>query len=247
MASDLPENEQPETDADGAAEVPAAADETPATAETPAAEAPAEEAPATEPAAAETPVAEAADDAPAEDAPAEDSAAADAPAAEVDADAGAAAGLTLGSGAPAEPEVDPNFRPVIRGKVDRFGAALGTGRRKTSVARVRIMDGDGQMTVNGRTVEEYLPMERDRALIMAPLKATEQEGKVNVWVRVEGGGTTGQTGAIVLGIARALQARDETLHHTLADGGWLTRDGRMVERKKYGLKKARKSFQFSKR
>ena len=72
-------------------------------------------------------------------------------------------------------------------------------------------------------------------------------GKVDIWVRVSGGGSTGQTGAVVLGIARALQAKDPELHHTLSSGGYLTRDGRMVERKKYGKKKARKSFQFSKR
>ena len=84
-------------------------------------------------------------------------------------------------------------------------------------------------------------------MVNAPLRATEQLGKVDVWVRVNGGGTTGQTGAIVLGVARALQVMDPDLHHVLADGGFLTRDGRMVERKKYGYKKARKSFQFSKR
>ena len=79
------------------------------------------------------------------------------------------------------------------------------------------------------------------------LKLAEKEGSVDVWIRVSGGGTTGQVGAIVLGVARALQAIDESLHHKLADAGYLTRDSRMVERKKYGFKKARKSFQFSKR
>ncbi|MCL4114567.1 UNVERIFIED_CONTAM: hypothetical protein GTU68_061270 [Idotea baltica] len=103
------------------------------------------------------------------------------------------------------------------------------------------------MVINGRTLEEYCGVERDRSLVMAPLEATERTGKVDVWVRVNGGGTTGQTGAIVLGIARALQASEPELHHILAERGFLTRDGRMVERKKYGLKKARKSFQFSKR
>jgi len=158
-----------------------------------------------------------------------------------------AAGLTLGEGAPAEETIDPSYKPVIRGKIDRFGAAMGTGRRKTSVARVRVREGDGKLTINGRELSEYFPMERDQQMIQAPLRATETHGKVDVWVRVNGGGTTGQAGAVVLGIARALQARDPNLHHKLSEGGYLTRDGRMVERKKYGFKKARKSFQFSKR
>ncbi|GAB4141562.1 MAG: hypothetical protein Tsb009_11400 [Planctomycetaceae bacterium] len=154
--------------------------------------------------------------------------------------------LTLGSGAPAEPE-EPVVAPLIRGKIDKFGVAMGTGRRKTSVARVRIKDGNGTITINGRPIEEYFRLERDRQLIQAPLEATETAGNVDVWVRVNGGGTTGQAGAIVLGIARALQAKDPTLHYKLSVGGYLTRDGRMVERKKYGFRKARRSFQFSKR
>ena len=155
--------------------------------------------------------------------------------------------LDIGSDAPAEPTVDPNWRPVIRGKIDRFGVAMGTGRRKTSVARVRIKPGDGKIQINGRDLDEYISVERDREMVLAPLEATEQKGKVDVWVRVKGGGTTGQTGAIVLGIARALQGMQPELHHTLSEAGFLTRDGRMVERKKYGLRKARRSFQFSKR
>ena len=156
-------------------------------------------------------------------------------------------GLTLGSGAPAEESEGPVAEPMIRGKVDRFGVAMGTGRRKTSVARVRIRRGTGQLTINNRTLDDFCRVERDRRLVEAPLKATDQLGKVDVWVRVTGGGTTGQAGAIVLGIARALQVMDPSLHHTLASGSYLTRDSRMVERKKYGFKKARKSFQFSKR
>jgi small subunit ribosomal protein S9 len=158
-----------------------------------------------------------------------------------------AAGLTLGEGAPADDSLDPAYSPVIRGKIDRFGTAMGTGRRKTSVARVRIKEGNGEMTINDRALSDYFPTERDQQMVQAPLKATQSLGKVDVWIRVNGGGTTGQTGAIMLGIARALQARDAGLHHQLAEGGYLTRDGRMVERKKYGFKKARKSFQFSKR
>lgn len=137
--------------------------------------------------------------------------------------------------------------PTIRGKVDRSGVAIGTGRRKTAVARVRITQGSGELSINGRPMPEHFRIERDRKYVEAPLRATQMSGKVDVWVRVEGGGTTGQAGAVVLGIARALEALDARLHEALSDGGYLTRDDRMVERKKYGYKKARKSFQFSKR
>ncbi|MFO1041987.1 MAG: 30S ribosomal protein S9 [Planctomycetaceae bacterium] len=124
---------------------------------------------------------------------------------------------------------------------------MGTGRRKTAVARVRLKAGNGAFTINGRPMEEFFCIERDRMLIQAPLRSTEKLGQLDVWVRVNGGGTTGQAGAIVLGIARALEAINPGLHAVLADGGYLTRDSRMVERKKYGHKKARRSFQFSKR
>lgn len=137
--------------------------------------------------------------------------------------------------------------PAIRGKVDRFGVAWGTGRRKTSVARVRVKDGTGQFKVNGRPLEEYFLIERDRHMVMAPVSATEMLGKIDVEATVSGGGPTGQTGAVILGIARALEAKNPALHSKLSEGGFLTRDGRMVERKKYGYKKARRSFQFSKR
>ena len=141
----------------------------------------------------------------------------------------------------------PEYTPVTRGKIDRFGVAIGTGRRKTSVARIRLKEGKGQFTINGRTLEDYCPLERNRKMIEAPLRATDRLGKVDVWVRVEGGGTTGQAGAILLGISRALEALDHGYHHLLHEHGFLTRDERMVERKKYGRKKARRSFQFSKR
>ncbi|MEI7702097.1 MAG: 30S ribosomal protein S9 [Planctomycetia bacterium] len=142
---------------------------------------------------------------------------------------------------------DPNYQPTIRGKVDRFGVAMGTGRRKTSVARVRIKEGTGLFIVNGRPLEDYLRVERDRALVMVPIRVAGKIDQVDVSVRVEGGGITGQTGAIILGVARALQGMNPAWHHDLANAGLLTRDDRMVERKKYGFKKARKSFQFSKR
>lgn len=154
--------------------------------------------------------------------------------------------LTLGSGAPAE-SLEPSRPVLIRGKIDRFGVAMGTGRRKTSVARVRIKDGNGRIAINGRSLEDYFRLERDRKMVLAPLVATGMLEKVDVWVRVSGGGTTGQTGAVVLGIARALEAKNPDLHHILSEGGYLTRDDRMVERKKYGFRKARRSPQFSKR
>jgi small subunit ribosomal protein S9 len=156
--------------------------------------------------------------------------------------------LTLGDGAPAEAAAaEPHAAPTMRGRIDKFGTAMGTGRRKTSVARVRIVRGNGKLTINNRTLEDYFRVERNRALVEGPLLATDMLGKVDVWVRAQGGGTTGQVGAIVLGIARALQAMEPGLHPRLSEGNFLTRDSRMVERKKYGRKKARRSFQFSKR
>lgn len=155
--------------------------------------------------------------------------------------------LTLGSGAPGAAVADPNYQPMIRGKVDRFGVAMGTGRRKTSVARVRIKEGNGAFLVNGRQMEEYLAVQRDRESVMVPLKVVGKVGAVDISVRVDGGGTTGQAGAIILGIARALQGMNSSWHGALAEAGLLTRDDRMVERKKYGRRKARRSYQFSKR
>jgi len=161
---------------------------------------------------------------------------------------------------PAAPNVDQLFTgtseaapaapahvPQLRGRIDRFGVAMGTGRRKTAVARVRIRPGQGEIVINGRPFADYFPVEKNRLIIQQPLKAADALHTVDVWVRVEGGGPTGQAGAIVLGVARALQAMNPSLHGVLSDGGFLTRDGRMVERKKYGRRKARRSFQFSKR
>lgn len=159
-----------------------------------------------------------------------------------------AAGLTLG-GTPEESgeEAEAAAPTVIRGHVDKHGVAWGTGRRKTSVARVRVREGNGNVTVNGRPLDEYFRIERDRSTAAAPLHATNMADAVDVFVNVKGGGTTGQAGAVMLGVARALQVMRPDLHETLSAGHYLTRDGRMVERKKYGYKKARKSFQFSKR
>jgi small subunit ribosomal protein S9 len=155
--------------------------------------------------------------------------------------------LDIGSQAGVAEAVEVESDPVVRGKKDKFDVSMGTGRRKTAVARVRLKEGNGKISINGRTIEDFFPIERDRNQILQVLESTETLGKVDVWVRVNGGGTTGQTGAVVLGIARALHVLDPSLHHILTDHGFLTRDSRMVERKKYGFKKARKSFQFSKR
>lgn len=121
------------------------------------------------------------------------------------------------------------------------------GRRKTSVARVILAPGTGKFTVNRRTLETAFPLETLRAHILKPLEVAQASGKYDIRVNVEGGGSTGQAGAIMLGIARALVSLSEDNKSPLRQAGLLTRDPRMVERKKYGQKKARKRFQFSKR
>ncbi len=123
----------------------------------------------------------------------------------------------------------------------------GTGRRKTSIARVYIREGAPGIKVNGRTLEEYFPLDNLRTLIKQPLAVTSNEEKLNILVTVRGGGINGQAGAIRHGIARALVELDETNRPALKANGYLTRDSRMVERKKYGRPGARKKFQFSKR
>lgn len=123
----------------------------------------------------------------------------------------------------------------------------GTGRRKTAVARVRICEGSGNVVINGKKLETYFPVIQDQLNVLAPLKATESLEKFDVYVNVKGGGGTGQSGAVLLGIARALAKSDETMESTLRDGAFLTRDSRIKERKKYGKAGARKSYQFSKR
>jgi len=123
----------------------------------------------------------------------------------------------------------------------------GTGRRKTSVARVYIREGAPGIKVNGQSLEEYFPLESLRDILKQPLVVTANEGKLNILVNVRGGGINGQAGAVRHGIARALVELDETHRPTLKANGFLTRDARMVERKKYGQPGARKKFQFSKR
>lgn len=126
-------------------------------------------------------------------------------------------------------------------------AFCATGRRKTAVAQVRLTVGNGKIQINRRPVEEYFPVEIWRQQALSPLETTQNVGKYDVAVNVRGGGLSGQTGAIQLGIARALVEIDEENRSKLRASDMLTRDPRMVERKKYGRKKARKRFQFSKR
>ena len=123
----------------------------------------------------------------------------------------------------------------------------GTGRRKTAVARVRIREGTGQFLVNGREADAYFEVETQRNDVRAPLHATEMGGRLDVFVNVKGSGKSSQSGAVLLGLARALKEYRADLEPALRQGEFLTRDARKVERKKYGHKKARKSFQFSKR
>jgi small subunit ribosomal protein S9 len=123
----------------------------------------------------------------------------------------------------------------------------GTGRRKTAVARVRIREGNGQFQINGFDYKDYFPLEVQQIDVRAPLKLTEMTERIDVYVNVCGSGKLSQSGAVMLGLARALKAYRPDLEPALRDAGLLTRDSRMVERKKFGHKKARKSFQFSKR
>ncbi len=132
-------------------------------------------------------------------------------------------------------------RPVITGH------ASGTGRRKEAVARVRIVPGTGQWTINGRTLDAYFPNKVHQQIVSEPFVTLGAEGKFDVLSRIVGGGVTGQAGALRLGLARALTLIDPENRPPLKKAGFLTRDARVKERKKYGLKKARKAPQYSKR
>ncbi|HEX7010112.1 MAG TPA: 30S ribosomal protein S9 [Phycisphaeraceae bacterium] len=145
------------------------------------------------------------------------------------------------------PTAIPEVQPKPAAKPDAGGFFWGTGRRKTSVARVRIRPGEGKFLVNGREVDQYFTEPQHRLACRQALQLTKTEGKLDVLVRVEGGGITGQAGAVLLGVARALKAYDPTLEPILRDNGLLTRDPREVERKKPGQPGARRRFQFSKR
>ena len=124
---------------------------------------------------------------------------------------------------------------------------IGTGRRKSAIARVRLIPGTGKITINKKDLDEYLPMEILKNEVKRPFAVSGNEGKYDVIALVNGGGTTGQAGALRHGISRALCAADPENRPSLKAAGFLTRDPRMKERKKYGLKKARRASQFSKR
>jgi small subunit ribosomal protein S9 len=144
------------------------------------------------------------------------------------------------------PEPKPVIGPGNAGKA-KYGYWWGTGRRKTSVARVRIRPGTGKLMVNKRELDDYFKRDQDRKAVVAPLKVVHGEKAFDVFVNVNGGGMTGQAGAALLGVARALRSYDENYVGALRDNGLLTRDPRMVERKKPGQAGARRRFQFSKR
>ena len=124
---------------------------------------------------------------------------------------------------------------------------IGTGRRKTSVARVYVRDGSGKITINGKTLAQYFPQEEHALMVCQPLMVTAGENKFDILINVYGGGSNGQAGACRHGLARALCQVDEGNYVSLRSNGYLTRDPRMVERKKYGRAGARRRFQFSKR
>lgn len=125
--------------------------------------------------------------------------------------------------------------------------AMTVGRRKTSVVRVRLREGTGQMTLNGKSVEAYFPIQASRLRVLEPLKVAGMEGRFDIEAMLEGGGVTGQVDGIRLAIARALIENDPSLRPALKKAGLLTRDPRAVERKKYGLRKARRAPQYTKR
>ena len=176
------------------------------------------------------------------------------PAPETPAEAPAGASDTGASSAPSAPEAPapkpksaPTPTPEARPTLPAGTWWWGTGRRKASVARVRIRPGTGKFVVNKRPYDEVFTGDRDRNDLLAVLEETRTTGAVDIHVNVHGGGTTGQAGAIILGLARALRAYDGSLEPILRDKNFLTRDPRRVERKKYGQPGARARFQFSKR
>jgi small subunit ribosomal protein S9 len=137
---------------------------------------------------------------------------------------------------------------MIAVKKDKItGDALGTGRRKSSVARVRIRAGNGTFVVNGKPLADFFVNDQHQRAIIETLEAAGLADKIDMTVRVSGGGMTGQSGAIRMGVARALCSYDEALHDPMREGSFLTRDSRMKERKKPGLRGARRGVQFSKR
>ena len=137
--------------------------------------------------------------------------------------------------------------PKYEAKIDSFGRSYSTGRRKDAVARVWVKPGGGQVVVNGKPIENYFARPSLQMIVRQPLVATDRQDSIDVWCTVKGGGLSGQAGAVRHGVSRALTCQDPDLRGKLKSGGFLTRDSRTVERKKYGKPKARRSFQFSKR
>jgi small subunit ribosomal protein S9 len=161
---------------------------------------------------------------------------------------GAAEGATEGEDAPAAPPVRTGPAAVLREKeVDAQGRAYATGRRKDAVARVWLKPGSGKVVVNGREQEVYFARPTLRLVINQPFAVTDREGAYEVVATVKGGGLSGQAGAVKHGFSQALSKFEPELRNAVKAAGFLTRDSRVVERKKYGRAKARKSFQFSKR
>jgi small subunit ribosomal protein S9 len=158
--------------------------------------------------------------------------------------AGEKIGVDVGAG---EKKKAPKAAAPVAKAESKGGYWWGTGRRKSSVARVRIKPGQGKLLVNKRQLSDYFARQQDRDAVLAPLQAVNAANSFDVFVNVKGGGTTGQSGAARLGVARALRNYDSSLVHMLREGGHLTRDARMVERKKPGKAGARRRFQFSKR
>ena len=147
-------------------------------------------------------------------------------------------GTTPAAPAAAPESTEPKVKPTY---------VWGVGRRKSAVARVRIAPGTGKIEINGRELNDYFTAERDRKSIFGPLEVTNTGGKMDIFVNTDGGGPSGQTGAILMGLGRALVKYDNSLEAPLRGAGFLTRDSRMKERKKYGQRGARRRFQFSKR
>ena len=144
-------------------------------------------------------------------------------------------------------ETTPATTETAAAPAEKRNFIWGVGRRKSACARVRIAPGTGKIEINGRELNDYFTAERDRKSIFGPLEVTNTGGKMDVMVNANGGGPTGQTGAIVMGLGRALAKYDASLEVPLRNAGFLTRDSRMKERKKYGQRGARRRFQFSKR
>ena len=158
-------------------------------------------------------------------------------------------GATLADVMPADAAspVEIEVAPVYERKVDEKGRSYATGKRKDAVARVWVLPGTGKYTINGREGNVYFARPTLQMIIRQPFNMVEREGQFDVWCTVKGGGLSGQAGAVRHGISKALTLQEPELRSTLKKSGFLTRDPRVVERKKYGKPKARRSFQFSKR